>query len=109
MTAYVLTGLQITRQAGHAVRPEVMGNAYRYLFQSIDPEHRRREATPGAISAETDAYIAYVLSWVVPPKGKPKDIGPKDKLDDILEALDSDPSQKHLAQLRLHLSRSETG
>jgi uncharacterized protein YfaS (alpha-2-macroglobulin family) len=94
MTAYVLTGLQLTRQTGHEVRPEVMDSAYAYLFQAIHPEQRRSARTAEAGSAETDAYIVYVLSWPVAHKGKP---------GGILDARDYKESLGHLNQLRLRL------
>jgi uncharacterized protein YfaS (alpha-2-macroglobulin family) len=94
MTAYVLTGLQLTRQAGHEVRPEVLDSAYVYLFQTLHPEARRQATTAEVLRPETDAYIAYVLSWAVAHKGKPGGIrADRDYRD----------SQGHLNQLRLRL------
>ncbi len=94
MTAYVLSGLQITRQAGHEVRPEIMDNAYRYLFGSIAPEQRRSDSIAEASRAETDAYIVYVLSWAMAHQGKP---------GGILEGTDLGQGRAHLTQLRLRL------
>jgi uncharacterized protein YfaS (alpha-2-macroglobulin family) len=94
MTAYVLTGLQLTRQAGHEVRPRVLDYAYHYLFESIYPEGRRRPAAAEEHRAETDAYVALVLSWAVAHKGKPGGIG---------ENRDDREGQGHLNQLRQRL------
>jgi len=94
MTAYVLTGLQITSQAGYEVRPEVMESAYRYLFQAIHPEPGRREAVAEVPRAETDAWIVYVLSWAGAHKGKP---------GGIRTDRDSSEGQGHLNELRMRL------
>src|SRR5262249_45063009 len=94
MTAYVLTGLQITVQAGKAVRPEVMDEGYRYLFQAIQSDSRRGEGFARTTGPETDAYIAYVLSWAVSHEGNP---------GGILNRYDHRGSKTHLEQLRLRL------
>ena len=94
MTAYVLTGLQITRQGGREVRPKVMDRGYYYLFKAIAPKQGRREPAAEAIRAETEAYIACVLSWAVAHKGKP---------GGILADRDYSESQGHLQLLRLRL------
>ncbi len=96
MTAYVLTGLQITGAAGKAVRPQVMHYAYQYLFQTLEPNHQRPENSPSLSGPETDAYIAHVLSWAVAHKDKP---------GGILEGHDIGAGKMRLEELRLRLYR----
>jgi uncharacterized protein YfaS (alpha-2-macroglobulin family) len=76
MTAYVLMGLQITRQAGIDVRADVMHAGYDYLLRTID---RGSRATPptGAHALEADAYLAYELSWAVAHTGEPGGLNPE--------------------------------
>jgi uncharacterized protein YfaS (alpha-2-macroglobulin family) len=95
MTAYVLTGLQITARAGKAVPPEVMDDGYKYLFHTIlDSEGDRNQSSYRANPPETDAYIAYVLSCAVANKGK---------AGGVLGRYDHAAGKAHLEQLRLRL------
>jgi len=77
ITAYVLTGLQITGRAGQTVRPQVLENGYYYLLQALNPQTRQSIVPAGVDSIQTEAYIAYVLSWAAAHKGQPGGLDPQ--------------------------------
>jgi uncharacterized protein YfaS (alpha-2-macroglobulin family) len=61
MTAYVLMGLQTTRQAGVEVRPQVLERGRDYLLGALDKENPQ-QASMTSEESQTGAYLAFVLS-----------------------------------------------